>query len=243
MILEAFALTEEPQPLVPAAGERDWMETGTARHAYRCLPLAVANSYGWHLLLPTDVTASWNGGSGIADVSVSCARPHQAVSNFANGILTFDVGYIFRTPLDFHLLVTGPSNLFKDGIAPMTAVVETDWLPYSFTMNYIFTRPGQVYWRAGEPYAQICIVRTGLQQGVQPVIRRLDEDPKLAADHAAWRERRVRMREKLMAGDAGALRTPWDKDYFLGRYADGRSTYAEHTNKLRLRVPIDQRRR
>ena len=242
MMLDAFALSEQPQPLVAAGVQRDWMETGTARHAHRCLPLTIANANGWQLLLPEDVTASWNGGPGIADVSVSCSRPHQAMSNFANGILTFDIGYIFRTPLDFHLLVTGPTNLFKDGIAAMTAVVETDWLPYTFTMNYRFTRPGQVHWRAGEPYAQICIVRAGVQQSVQPVIRRLEDDPKLAAEHAAWRERRTRMRERLAAGDPAAIQVPWDKDYFLGRYADGRTTWAEHTSKLRLRAPIDQRR-
>jgi Family of unknown function (DUF6065) len=241
MILEAFALSEQPQPLIPAPSERQWMETGTARHAYRCLPLAVANTYGWQLLLPVDVTATWNGGAELGDVAVSCSRPHQAVSNFANGILTFDVGYIFRTVLDFHLLVTGPSNQFKDGIAPLTAVVESDWLPYSFSMNYRFTRACQVHWRAGEPYAQICVVRAGIQQGVQPVILRLEEDSRLHADHTAWRGRRTEMRDRLQALDPMALKAPWDKDYFLGRYADGRTTYAEHTHKLRLRPPIDRR--
>ncbi len=242
MILEAFALTDQPQELIPAPANRDWMDQGTARHAYRCLPLAIANTFGWQLLLPVDVTAEWTGGPDIADVTVACAWPHQAVSNFANGILTFDVSYIFRTPLDFHLLVTGPSNAFKDGIAPMTAVVESDWVPYTFTMNYRFTRPGRVRWRAGEPYAQIMVVRGGIQEGVQPVIRRLEEDPELAARHAAWRERRMRMRERLAAGDPAALKDGWDKDYFLGRYADGRPTSAEHTRKLRLRAPVDERR-
>ena len=51
MILEAFALAEQPQALVPAPPARDWMDTGTARYAYRCLPVAVANTYGWQLLL------------------------------------------------------------------------------------------------------------------------------------------------------------------------------------------------
>ncbi|MGO9267226.1 MAG: DUF6065 family protein [Candidatus Binataceae bacterium] len=242
MLLEAFTLSEEPQPLIPAPVERDWMDTGIARHAYRCLPLTIANTYGWQLLLPADVTASWNGGPTTADLTVDCSRPNQAISNFGNGVLTFDVSYIFRTQLDFHLMVTGPTNRFKDGIAPMTAVVETDWLPYTFTMNYRFTRPGQVRWPAGEPYAQICLVRAGIQQSVQPVVRRLEDDPKFATEHATWRERRTRMRDRLAAGDADALGKPWDKDYFVGRYADGRSTYAEHINRLRLRAPLDKRR-
>ncbi|HUA35829.1 MAG TPA: DUF6065 family protein [Candidatus Binataceae bacterium] len=242
MLLEAFALSEEPQPLIPAPVERDWMDTGVGKHGYRCLPLTIANTYGWQLLLAADVTASWNGGPATSDITVYCSRPDQAISNFGNGVLTFDVSYIFRTQMDFHLLVSGPANQFKDGIAPMTAVIETDWLPYTFTMNYRFTRPGEVYWRAGEAYAQICLVRAGIQQSVQPVVRRLEDDAKLAADHGAWRERRTRMRERLAAGDANALSVPWDKDYFAGRYADGRATDAEHTSKLRLQPPLDKRR-
>jgi Family of unknown function (DUF6065) len=239
-VMEAFALSTHSPSLVPAPAERDWMNAG-GRHAYRCLPLTIGNSYGWQLLLPVDVTAEWNGGPSIADVSVTCARPHQAVSNFANGILTFDVGYIFRTPPDLHILVMGPSNTFKDGIAPMTAVVESDWLPYGFTMNYRFTRPGQVRWCAGEPFVQICIVSAGVQQDMQPVIRRLEDDQKLLSDRTAWRDRRARMCERLAARDPAALKDPWDKDYFVGRYADGRPTTASHIHKLRLRAPIDER--
>jgi hypothetical protein len=35
-------------------------------------------------------------------------------------------------------------NSPKDGIAPLTGVIETDWLPYPFTMNWQMTRPGSV---------------------------------------------------------------------------------------------------
>lgn len=241
MILEAFALAENPQPLVPAPPDRDWMDATTRRHAYRCLPIAVANTYGWQLLLPVDVTAEWNGGMGLADVTVSCGGTSQAVSNFARGVVTFDVGYIFRTPIDFHLLVTGPSNSFKDGIAPMTAVVETDWLPYTFTFNYQFTRPGRVRWRAGEPYAQLCVVRAGLQESVQPVIRRLSDNPQLKADLEAWLSRRVAMREAMAAGDPAVIRRAADRDYYRGRYASGETTLAGHVYKMRLSEPADQR--
>jgi hypothetical protein len=241
MFLEAYALTDDPQPLVPAPPRRDWMDAIAGGHAYRCLPLAVANTYGWQLLLPVDVTAEWNGGPRIEDITVACSRAHQAVSNFAHGILTFDVGYIFRTAMDFHLLVTGPSNACRDGVAPMTAVVETDWLPYSFTVNYRFTRPGLVEWKAGEAYAQIFVVRAGVQERIRPIVRQLADNPQLAADHAAWRERRTDLRRRIEAGEPAALRKAWDKDYYLGRYADGRATTAAHASKVRLAEPVDER--
>jgi Family of unknown function (DUF6065) len=241
MILGAYALSDNPQPLVVAPPNRDWMDATSHRHAYRCLPIAVANTYGWQLLLPDDVTAEWSGGVGRADVTVTCVRPYQAVSNFARGVLTFDVSYIFRTPKDFHLLVTGPSNTFKDGIAPMTAIIESDWLPYSFTFNYQFTRPGRVHWKAGEPYAQICVVPAGAQENVQPIIRRLADNSKLMDDHEAWRARRASLLAAIAAGDQAAVRRAVDRDYYIGRYADGTPAPAGHTIKCRLKAPIDER--
>jgi Family of unknown function (DUF6065) len=241
LILEAYAISGNPQPLVAAPPTRDWMDAFSGHHPYRCLPLAIANTYGWQILLPVDVTAEWNGGMGVGDVAVTCAHPHQAVSNFRRGVITFDVGYIFRTPPGYHLLVTGPSNIFKDGVAPMTAVVETDWLPYTFTFNYQFTRPGAVHWQAGEPYAQICVMPANLQNNIQPVIRDLSENAQLADDHEAWRARRSSLRNRQSPAVPGVVRRVWDKDYFLGRYADGRTTEAGHTIKLRLKQPIDAR--
>jgi hypothetical protein len=237
LVLEAYALSPEPPRLVSALAGREWMEAD-GRNAFRCLPLTIGNAYGWQLLLPVDVTASWNGGASTNDVSVLCSRPHQAVSNFANGILTFHTGYIFRTPKQFHIMVMGPTNTFKDGVSAMTAVVESDWLPYSFTMNYKFTRACTVNWKAGDPFAQIFLVPDGVQERVQPTIQALESNPQLVGDRAAWRQRRVELRERLTAKDPDALRVPWGKDYFLGRYADGREIDAIHTRKLKLKSPI-----
>jgi hypothetical protein len=238
--LEAFAVSSSPQELVPAPPERDWMDIN--RHAYRCLPLTIANAYGWQVLMPCDVTVEWTGGPGLPDVRIiKCDRPHQAVSNFATGIVTFDVGYIFRTPPGYHLLLSGPTNFFKDGAAPMTGVVESDWLPYTFTMNYKFTRPGRVTWSAGEPYVQVCVIRANLQEGVQPIIRNIGDNQQLSAQLAAWTARRTNMRQRLEQGDPEARKTPWDRDYFVGRYADGQKADSPHVNKLRLKNPVDHR--
>lgn len=241
MILEAYAVSDNPQPLVAAPPRRDWMDAFSSRHPYRCLPLAIANCYGWQLLLPVDVIAEWSGGPGIQDLRVECGNTYQAVSHFKRGILTFDVGYIFRTPPGYHLLVTGPINNFKHRVAPMTAVIETDWLPYTFTFNYKFMRRGQVRWEKGEPYAQIYVVPAGLQESFQPVIRRLEDNPTLTAEFEAWRSRRSELRQRQDNNDPAAWKEAWGKDYFLGRYANGRRTEADHTNKLRLKDPIDTR--
>jgi len=45
----------------PAPVERDWMEATNQRYAYRCLPLNIANAYGWEVLCNAGFLAMWNG--------------------------------------------------------------------------------------------------------------------------------------------------------------------------------------
>jgi uncharacterized protein DUF6065 len=127
----------------PAPVERDWMEATSQRFAYRCLPLNIANAYGWEVLCNASFLAMWTGGSGI-DAIVIEPEPGTiapAVSHFGHGILTFHLPCLFRTEPGAELMVQGPINRPKDGIAALSGIIETDWSPYSFTMNWIFTRP------------------------------------------------------------------------------------------------------
>jgi hypothetical protein len=55
-----------------------------------------------------------------------------ALSHFAHGILTFQLNYLFRTEPGWNMFATGPTNNPKDGIAPLSGVIEIDWLPYPF---------------------------------------------------------------------------------------------------------------
>src|SRR5579885_1644744 len=45
--------------LRPSPSRRAWMDD--AGHAYHCLPLVIANQWGWQILCPTDVRVSWDG--------------------------------------------------------------------------------------------------------------------------------------------------------------------------------------
>ena len=63
-------------------------------------------------------------------------------SHFSHGIITFHPGYLFRTPEGWSMWAGGAPNHVKDGIQPLAGLVETDWLPFPFTMNWVFTRPG-----------------------------------------------------------------------------------------------------
>ena len=52
----------QPEPNVqPASADRGWMDETDERHAYRCLPLSIANAAGWEILNPVAFSAIWNG--------------------------------------------------------------------------------------------------------------------------------------------------------------------------------------
>jgi hypothetical protein len=110
------------------------------------------------------------------------------------------VGYLFRTPPEVHLLATGPLNAPKDGIAALTGIVETDWLPFPFTMNWRMTRPGTVHFEKDEPFCLIIPVRAGILEPIVPKLRELSDEPDLSRRYQALRDSRASFNAKLQQG-------------------------------------------
>ncbi|MFO1067460.1 MAG: DUF6065 family protein [Geminicoccaceae bacterium] len=246
MRLECFTIGEWIGEFVPARPDREWMDQFADRHAYRCLPLAIANSYGWQILSPCQVDIEFNGGTRQDDLKVTSPdgpTPLDAVakSNFSRGIVTLHTGYLFRTSPDWQLIATGPFNAPKDGLTPLTGVIETNWLPYPFTMNWQVTRPGTYSFAKGEPICHILPVPIGALDEVVPEIHRLTDDPELLAEHEAFRGKREEFMKRFRAGDPETLKQAWQRFYFRGQLPSGRKAPATHTNKLRLAAPVDRR--
>jgi Family of unknown function (DUF6065) len=101
-------------------------------------------------------------------------------------VLTFDVPCLFRTEPGVDLLATGPLNRPKDGLAPLTGIIETDWAPYTFTMNWVFTRAQLVVLERGEPFCHIFPMGRGSLEQIEPEMRRLSEAPEIERQHKQW---------------------------------------------------------
>ena len=180
--------------LVPAPADRFWMDFTTGGWANRCLPLLIANQAGWVILNDADFEVRWTGKKQRESLEIKYAKGQHSKfvsSMFGYGIITWSIPYLFRTPPEFNLLVRGPSNYPKDGITPLDGMVETDWLPYPFTMNWKITRPFQkVKFERDEP---ICMVMPVKRQDVelfQPEIRNLESEPELKKSFEAWMDKR-----------------------------------------------------
>jgi hypothetical protein len=223
----------------PASPKRAWMEQSNDRFAYRCLPLAIANAHGWEILSPCGFEARWKGGLNVEDVEVRLdpgADPATApASLFGQATVSFHAGGLFRTPPGWNLWISGPPNEQKDGIAPLSGVVETDWSPYSFTMNWRFTRPDHwVRFEENEPICFFFPVQREAIESFEPVVRPIWEDPELEAQYRKWSFGRADFQEWVARTRPTAPADQWQKLYYRGVDAREQPGPEDHRTKLRL---------
>jgi Family of unknown function (DUF6065) len=243
MQLECFATGDKRLKLVPGEPDRPWMDAFGGRTPYRCLPLTMANTSGWQILCPFGFTAEWNGGDATSDIAIIPDTPGQEISgfvmsHFAYATLTFHTGYLFRTLPGWALAVSGAPNHIKHGIQALNGLVETDWLPFPFTMNWLFTAPGRVRFEKDEPFCFIQVVEHSGVDAIVPVVRSLDAEPDLKAQYEAWSTSRYEFNRKLNEGDPETLKESWQRHYFRGAPPErGGPTPAAHINKRRLKKP------
>jgi hypothetical protein len=240
MKLTCYPMQARPAEIRPGQPERAWMDEFSQRHAYRCLPLTIANCTGWEVLTPAPFRATWNGGAALSDVTLESEgdiHKHFAMSMFARGTLTLNTGWLFRTARGWDTWVGGAPNHIKHGVQALTGIVETSWLPQPFTMNWCFTAPGSVSFEAGEPFCMIMPVPHAAIDACEPVVKALADDPALEAETKAWVEGRSAFIARVRAGDPEARQQVWQRTYFAGKTARGEAAVEDHIHRRRLRAP------
>ena len=151
-------------------------------------------------------------------------------------MITFHPGYLFRTPVRWSMWVSGPPNHIKDGVQPLTALVETDWLPFPFTMNWIFTRPGRVRFEKKEPFCFITLMQDKQLEDFELVQKTLVGDADLHGQYEARRARRDDSpNARLYKRDPAAVKEAWQRYYFKGEMPTDAPAPKAHVNKRRMR--------
>ncbi|HEX7447103.1 MAG TPA: DUF6065 family protein [Pirellulales bacterium] len=222
-----------------ATWKRPWMETSPSRFAYRCLPLTIANQLGLWVRNPATFTAIWSGRSEPGSVEFRFPTAGDVWSKWINdqfgmGIITWNTPILFRTrPAGSRLLVMGPANVFKHNAHPLTALIETDWLTASFTMNYKIEAPGvPVQFGMSEPLFQaIPLARDVCADLEGAVVRvgKLSDNPEIAELYHQWSAARNDFHRRKVTGEVPP--DAWQKEYFQGRDALGRSAES-HTTRI-----------
>jgi hypothetical protein len=242
--LTFYATGESGAQLRAGLPTRTWMDETNQAFAYRCLPLNIANAHGWEFLTGGAFSARWDGGEGSQAIDIrSSAAPHaRPTSIFGHGVLTFHVQGLFRTEPGWNLLVGGSPNQPKDGIYPLSGAIETDWAPYTFTMNWKFTRADHwVSFDEGEPFCFVFPVQRGVLEAVEPEIRDLASNPALQDEYRKWSQERRDFTDRLMVKDSSEARMRWQKRYYRGLTMQDESGVPDHQAKLRLPEFADKR--
>lgn len=238
-VFVAYQITaEERMKLSAAPIRRTWMDATTSRFAYRCLPLAIANQFGWFISCPCSFSFRWNGGDTPDDLLIvhDETPPDQMVSSlFGSGILTFNMPCLFRTPAGINLWVRGPSNWPRDGVCPLEGIVESDWTCATFTMNWKVTRPDHLLrFERGEPICMVVPIPRRLIETLDPVSLPISSAPDVQSAFREWSDDRNAFHTKVAAKDPEAIRSGWQKHYFKGS-DPGTRTFCDHQTRLNVR--------
>ena len=120
--------------------KRNWFNS----HFYRCLPLSIGNTQGFVFSLPYKFDIFWNGGNHQNDLKITLYEDYTEYKNknfiypsseFGHGILTIHFPLSLKTPPGVNLMTIAPPNFPLPGISPMTGVIESDNIRFTFTLN------------------------------------------------------------------------------------------------------------
>jgi Family of unknown function (DUF6065) len=231
---------DDTAPIMPARRERKWMEEADRKAPYRCLPLVVANQYGWEILSTHHFRASWDGTSGpdgLVVENLSGDGDLHATSHFGAGVLTFQIPFLFRTPEGWNLMVRGPTNNPKDGIAPLDGIVETDWTRSTFTMNWRFTRECTVEFARGEPICLFFPIQRGTLESFRGELRALESDPEFEKQYHEWAASRDRFLLGLEKEKPHIVAQGWQKEYFQEAKGEKKSLARPFVNEISWMEP------
>ena len=133
--------------------KRDWFTP----HFYKCLPLSIANTYGFYVKSEFDFSAIWDGTADRNSVLINAPDSNDDLyprveSRFGSGIITLTYPFQLRTPPGVNLMTINPPNIVIPNVTVMTGAIETDNLRWFFTFNLKLQKPNiETYFKKNEP--------------------------------------------------------------------------------------------
>ncbi|MGH1413447.1 MAG: DUF6065 family protein [Pelagimonas sp.] len=237
-LIKIHRLPHRDIKIQPAPVKRAWMDATHEKFAYRCLPLNMANTYGWQILNPSGFNVRMVDTEHGPDLEFAYDTPNDppAVSHFGNGIVTFHIHALFTTAPGVSIYATGPANSPKQGVSPLAGIVETDWLPFTFTMNWrVMFKNAWIRFEKDDPICMFFPVKLAEIEEYTIEITDLADDPTLSAQFDAFAQSRSDFLSNLDALPDTPNKDRWQKHYFQGK-ADGVSP-DRHITSLKLAQP------
>lgn len=138
----------------PLSIRRDWLDDLVPEnHGYKCFPMALANTIGYGIAFPEDISFTWNGEYNASNKNVQVLKG----ANYTNlnrgwNTISFLSGIRFKTDPDVSMLAYPVPNQFIDGYQPFTTVISTSFYKGEYQIAAKITRPSHtITIEAGTP--------------------------------------------------------------------------------------------
>lgn len=142
--------------ITPMSIKRDWMDSTSENHAYRCFPVTQANVIGWSLSCIEDIIFTWDGVNDQTDQHISISNPKGSYAGRGQSSVSLNTGLIFRTDEDISLLTINPVNYFQEDFETLSNLISTSFydnpLPLAIKAK---SANKEVTIKAGTPVATI----------------------------------------------------------------------------------------
>jgi hypothetical protein len=244
ILIECYALYEGTENqckkyIIPSSSKRDWMDEKEQQYAYYCSPLVTANQAGYTILYQNETEVFWDGGKNTSNVKIIHKKQNEyfshCLSHFSVGIVTFSFPVIFKTPPGWGLLVSGYPNNPINGLQPLEAIVETNWSPFTFTMNFKITEKNKLITiKENTPICRILPYPLNLNEKTNIKFLNIKNNKELNQQHSAWVNSRLTFNESKREKNS-------HRQFF---YRDGKDSsgnkIAEGKHKLDYKFNIDE---
>lgn len=147
-------LTKDALNIKQTRVKRSWMDDTFDSHAYHCFPLSLANSIGYEISLPEDVTFIWNGNGNHMQDNVSIIGDTKYCNTGrGHGTISFNSGIILKTDQDMSIMQMPTPNMFNDNYQAFTSIISTSFYDSPIPLAIKILKPNvEITIKADEPF-------------------------------------------------------------------------------------------
>lgn len=135
--------------------KRDWMEETDNKHAYHCMPVSLANTLGWAISFPKDISFIWDGISDTSQSHVKIIKGQEYCSTArANATVSFNTYLRLETDENTTILVMPVPNKFNENSQCFTSLISTSFYESMLPVAWKILKPNvEIFIPAGDPVA------------------------------------------------------------------------------------------
>jgi hypothetical protein len=165
--------------------KRDWMEETAEKHAYKCFPISLANTIGYELSLPIDVTFVWDGISDSSPEHIKILSGEEFIQNSrANATVSFKTGIVIKSDSNISFLHMPVPNMFNDSYQTFTSIISTSFFDQEFPSAIKILKPDKaITIKANEPFATLVPISLTSMSDIELNLNDFDMDEKWYKDN------------------------------------------------------------